>query len=118
MNGGDIITADMTKAVVNSPAAVKAVEFYTNFYKQGLAPKSTLENDGLALRRLFVTGTVSAYQSGQFDLPAIQKENANIKLGAMTIPAPAGKKTAAILGGWSYVVPKSAKNQADAKKFL
>ena len=40
MNGGDIITPDMTKAVVNSPEAVKAIEFYTNFYKQGLAPKS------------------------------------------------------------------------------
>jgi multiple sugar transport system substrate-binding protein len=118
MNGGDIISPDMTKAVVNSPEAVKAVEFYTNFYKQGFAPKSTLENDGLALRRLFIAGAVSAYQSGQFDLPAIQKENSNIKLGAMMIPAPAGKQTAAILGGWSYVIPKSAKNQAEAKKFL
>jgi multiple sugar transport system substrate-binding protein len=97
---------------------VKAVEFYTNFYKQGLAPKSTLENDGLALRRLFIASTVSAYQSGQFDLPAIQKENPNIKLAAMMIPAPAGKQTAAILGGWSYVIPKSAKNQAEAKKLL
>ena len=118
MNGGDIITADMTKAVVNSPEAVKAVEFYTNFYKQGLSPKSTLENDGLALRRLFIAGTVSAYQSGQFDLPAIQRENPNVKLGAMTIPAPAGKQTAAVLGGWSYVVPKSAKNPEEARKFL
>ncbi len=64
MNGGDIISPDMTKAVVNSPEAVKAVEFYTSFYKQGLAPKSTLENDGLALRRLFIAGAVSGYQSG------------------------------------------------------
>jgi multiple sugar transport system substrate-binding protein len=118
MNGGDILSADMTKAVVNQPAAVKAVEFYTGFYKQGLAPKSTLENDGLALRRLFVAGTVSAYQSGQFDLPAIAKENPAIKLGAMPIPYPAGKNTAAILGGWSYVVPKTAKNPAEAKTLL
>jgi multiple sugar transport system substrate-binding protein len=118
MNGGDILNADMTKAVVNSPEAVKAIEFYTGFYKQGLAPKSTLENDGLALRRLFVAGAISAYQSGQFDLPAILKENPNLKLGAMMIPAPAGKQTAAILGGWSYVIPKSAKNPAEAKKFL
>ena len=36
----------------------------------------------------------------------------------MQIPSPAGKPTAAILGGWSYVIPKSAKNQAEAKKFL
>jgi multiple sugar transport system substrate-binding protein len=118
MNGGDILSPDMKKAVINSPEAVKAIEFYTGFYKQGLAPKSTLENDGLSLRRLFIAGTLSAYQSGQFDLPAILKENPTIKLGAMTIPAPAGKQTAAILGGWSYVVPKSARNPAEAKDFL
>jgi multiple sugar transport system substrate-binding protein len=118
MNGGDILSSDMTKAVVNSPEAVKAVEFYTNFYKLGYAPKSTLENDGLGLRRLFIANTLSSYQSGQFDIPAIQKENANIKLGAMTIPAPAGKPTAAVLGGWSFIVPKSAKNPAEAKKFV
>jgi multiple sugar transport system substrate-binding protein len=118
MNGGDIITADMKTAVVNKPEAVKAIEFYTGFYKQGLAPKSTLENDGLSLRRLFIAGQLSAYQSGQFDLPAILQENAKINLAAMTIPTPAGKQTAAVLGGWSYVIPKAAKNAAEAKKFV
>lgn len=118
MAGGDIVSPDLTKAVINQPEAVKAVEFYTNFYKAGLAPKSTLENDGLSVRRLFVAGSVSAYQSGQFDIPAIQKENDKIKIGAMMIPAPEGKKTAAILGGWSYVIPKASKNPEEAKKFV
>ena len=118
MNGGDIISADMKTALINKPEAVKAVEFYTGFYKQGLAPKSTLENDGLSLRRLFIAGQVSAYQSGQFDLPAILQENSKLNIAAFTIPAPAGKQTAAVLGGWSYVIPKAAKNQAEAKKFV
>ena len=118
MNGGDLLNADMTKAVINSPASVKAIEFYTNFYKQGYAPKSTLENDGLALRRLFVAGALSAYQSGQFDVPAILKENPKLNVGTMMIPAPAGKQTAAIIGGWSYVIPKASKNPTEAKKFV
>ncbi|MEJ1159427.1 ABC transporter substrate-binding protein [Prosthecomicrobium sp. N25] len=118
MAGGDILSADQKQVLINKPEAVKAVTFYTDFYKQGLAPKSTLENDGLSLRRLFVAGTVSAYQSGQFDLPAIAKENPKLSLGAMPIPHPEGKQTAAILGGWSYVIPKAAKNPAEAKKLI
>jgi multiple sugar transport system substrate-binding protein len=118
MAGGDIISPDMSTAVVNKPEAIRGIEFYTNFYKKGLAPKSTLENDGLALRRLFIAGTVSAYQSGQFDIPAIQKENPKITIGTMMIPRPEGKQTAAILGGWSFVVPKAAKNPSETKKFL
>jgi multiple sugar transport system substrate-binding protein len=118
MNGGEIISEDGKKALVNQPAAVAAVKFYTDFFKNKQSPASTLQNDGNANRRLFIAGTVSAYQSGQFDIGAIQKEAPNIDLGVMTIPTPPGKKTAAILGGWSFVVPSTAKNQPEAKKFV
>ena len=82
MNGGDIISPDMTKAVVNRRKRVKAVEFYTDFYKQGLSPTSTLENDGLPLRRLFIAGTVSAYQSGQFDFPRSRRRTPTSNIGS------------------------------------
>jgi len=118
MNGGGIVSDDLKTAIVNQPAAVEAVTFYTDFYKNGVSPTSTLENDGTANRRLFIAETVSTYQSGQFDIGSIRKENANIDIGVMQIPHPAGKETAAILGGWSFVVPKDAKNPDEAKKFL
>jgi multiple sugar transport system substrate-binding protein len=119
MNGGDIISADQTKAVVNSSEAIAAVQFYTDFFKNKQSPDSTLQNDGLANRKLFDTGAVAMYQSGQFDVPAIKKEsNGKINVGVMPIPHPEGKNTAAVLGGWSYVIPKDAKNPTDAKKFL
>ncbi|MDR6819931.1 ABC-type glycerol-3-phosphate transport system substrate-binding protein [Neorhizobium sp. 2083] len=118
MNGGDMISADGKKALVNQPAAVAAVKFYTDFFKNKQAPASTLENDGTALRRLFIAETVAAYQSGQFDIASIKKENPKIDIGVMQIPHPADKKTAALLGGWSFVIPKSAKNPTDAKKLV
>ena len=58
------------------------------------------------------------YQSGQFDIASIRTENADIDIGVMTIPHPEGKETAAILGGWSFVIPKDAKNPEEAKTFL
>ena len=117
MNGGSIISEDMTKATVNEPAAVEAVTFYTDFFKKGLSPASTLENDGTANRRLFIADAVSMYQSGQFDVASIRKENPAIDIGVMPIPHPEGKETAAILGGWSFVIPSSAKNPDEARRW-
>ena len=36
----------------------------------------------------------------------------------MMIPHPDGKETAAILGGWSFIIPKDAKNPEETKKFV
>jgi len=118
MNGSSMISDDMTKATVNEPAAVEAVTFYTDFFRKGLSPASTLENDGTANRRLFIAETVSMYQSGQFDIASIREENPDIDIGVMRIPHPEGKDTAAILGGWSFVVPSDAQNPDEAKIFL
>ncbi|HWJ75123.1 MAG TPA: sugar ABC transporter substrate-binding protein [Kaistia sp.] len=118
MNGGSIISDDMTTATVNQPAAVEAVTFYTDFLKKGLSPASTLENDGTAARRLFIAGAVSSYLGGQFDIPSIRTENAAIDIGIFQTPHPDGKETAGVLGGWSYIIPKDAKNPDEAKKFL
>jgi ABC-type glycerol-3-phosphate transport system substrate-binding protein len=118
MNGGSIISDDGTKATLNEAAAVEAVTFYTDFLKKGLSPASTLENDGTANRRLFIAHKVSMYQSGQFDIGSIRKESPEIDIGVMPIPHPAGKQTAAILGGWSLVVPSGARNPEEAKTFV
>jgi len=118
MNGGSIISDDMTRATVNEPAAVEAVKFYTDFFAEGLSPASTLENDGTANRRLFIAEAVSIYQSGQFDVGSIRAENPNIDIGVMPIPHPEGKDTAAILGGWSFVIPRDANNPDEAKQVL
>ena len=42
MNGGSIISDDMTKATVNEPAAVEAVKFYTDMLVTNhVSPPST-----------------------------------------------------------------------------
>jgi len=118
-NGGSVISDDLRRAVVNQPPAVQAVDFYCSFFTQhNAAPPSTLQNDGLALRRLFVAGTLSMYQSGQFDVPAIRQENANLDIGVGLIPPAPGKQTAAVLGGWNFVVPAQARNREGAGKLV
>lgn len=119
MNGGSLLSDDMKSVIVNQKPAVEAVEFYTNMLvKEKVSPPSTLQNDGLALRRLFIAGSLAMYQSGQFDLPVIKKEAASMEVGAMPLPAPVGKQPAALLGGWSFVVPAASKNKEAAGEFI
>lgn len=119
MNGGSIISGDGTEATVNQPEAVEAVKFYTDMLvAHRVAPSSTLENDGTALRRLFIADTISMYQSGQFDLASIAQENPDIDIGTMMIPHPDGAETSAILGGWSFIIPADARNPDEAKIFV
>jgi ABC-type glycerol-3-phosphate transport system substrate-binding protein len=119
MNGGSILSDDMKQVVVNQKPAVEAVEFYTNMLtKEKVSPPSTLQNDGLALRRLFIAGAIAMYQSGQFDIVAIKKENPSLDFGVMPIPAPPGKSTAALLGGWHFVIPAASQNKDGAARLL
>jgi ABC-type glycerol-3-phosphate transport system substrate-binding protein len=119
MNGGDILSADLTRAVVNEPAAVEAVAFYTDMLtRHRVSPPSTLQDDGNASRRLFVAESVAMYQSGQFDIAPIRAENPRLDLGVMLLPRPAGRERAAVLGGWSLIVPRDARHPDLARRFI
>jgi multiple sugar transport system substrate-binding protein len=119
MNGGDILSQDTTTAVLNQPPAVEALAFYTDmFTRLGASPPSTLQDDGLGLRRLFIAGSVAMYQSGPFDIGPIRQENPDLDLGVMMIPHPEGRETAAVLGGWSFIVPKDARHPDEALRFI
>ena len=119
MNGGTILSDDNMKVLIDQPAAVEAIDFYTSlFTKEGVAPPSTLQNDGLALRRLFSAGSLAQYQSGQFDIPVIHAENAAIEIGVAKLPHPDGKEPVATLGGWNFIIPKASKHADAAWKLV
>ncbi len=118
MNGGGILNAD-GKVIVNTPESVAGLKFYTDFYTTlKTSPPSTLENDGIANRQLFTAGAVAMYQSGQYDLATIHKENPKLEVSSIMIPHPEGKQTTALLGGWNWIVPKDAPNKKDAAVLL
>jgi multiple sugar transport system substrate-binding protein len=119
MNGGGILSEDGTRVIVNEPASVEAITFYTDMLtRHRVSPPSTLQDDGNAIRRLFIAGSVAMYQSGQFDLAPIRQENPNLDVGVAELPGPDGRETAAVLGGWSFMVPRDAKNPDLAKTFV
>ena len=119
MNGGDVVSSDYKRITINEPAAVEAVTFYTDLlttYK--VAPPSTLQNDGTAMRNLFIQGSIAQFQQGSYAIAPIHKDNPGIELGYGLLPAPEGKKPAAVLGGWSYIIPKAAPSKDAAWSFV
>jgi len=118
MNGGGILSEDNQSVLVNSPESVAAIEMYTGFFKDGYAPPSTLENDGLALRRLFAAENIAIIQGSQAEYLLIKGDNPDLDIGVATLPHPEGKQPASILGGWNWIVPAQAPNKAETLKFL
>jgi len=119
MNGGDILSPDMKQAALNKPEAVEAIRFYTDmFTKLKVAPPSTLENDGLQLRRLFMAGAIAHFQGTPTEIERLEKDAPGLDYGITLMPYPAGKKSSALLGGWSFIVPSDGKNKAEAEKLI
>src|SRR5271169_5638602 len=109
MNGGDVVSSDFKRITINEPPAVEAVKFYTDLlttYK--VAPTSTLQNDGTAMRNLFIQGSIAQFQQGSYAIAPIHRDNPGIEIGYGPLPAPEGKKPAAVLGGWSFIIPNAA----------
>ena len=119
MNGGGILSKDEKQVIIDTPETVAAVKFYTDMYTTlKVSPPSTLENDGLALRRLFEAGTIAMYQGTPTELDRFKVEAPTMEYGVAMVPHPEGKPSASVLGSWAFIVPKAGKNKADALKFL
>ena len=120
-NGGDVLSPDYKKVVINEPAALEAVQYYTDFYvKHKASPQTTLQNGGNQNRDLFIQEVVSQFQSGSYVIPVARKANPNMNtdMGFAMIPAPEGKKPAAVLGGWNFMIPQKTANANAAWKLV
>src|SRR5256714_2522696 len=112
--GGDVI--ENGKATLDSPEAIKALTFYSDFFKKGLTRGSTPQ--GFDLVQAFVAGDDPMFMSGPWMQGMIQKAGLDpSKLGVA--PMPKGDKSAtSFVGGSDWVVFKNSKNQDAAWKFV
>jgi multiple sugar transport system substrate-binding protein len=117
--GGQVLSPDGKKSVINSPQNLKALEFMVNGIKDGAAPKSVttmMEEDA---RRAFEAGKATferqwpyAYALGQM-APKIKG-----KFKVMPLPSFQGAGKAGILGGHNMVISAYSKNPGAALKLV
>jgi N,N'-diacetylchitobiose transport system substrate-binding protein len=94
--GGEIAThdGDSWKAAVNSPEAVKAIDYYTSFYKDGYTPKAAIGWEEPDAQEAFINGDIAMLVAGGWTYNSIiqTKPELKAKIGTALEPAgPSGK---------------------------
>jgi N,N'-diacetylchitobiose transport system substrate-binding protein len=120
--GGQIATQNGNSwtSALNSPQAVRAISFYTDFYKEGLTPKASIGWEEPDAQEAFINGDIAMLVAGGWTYNSIIQTKPAMKseVGTALEPAgPSGKDTA-FAGGSHLVVFKESKNRDLANAFV
>ncbi|MDB4868843.1 MAG: transporter substrate-binding protein [Cohnella sp.] len=114
--GGTFLSADQTKANLDSDAAKKTMEFYSKVYG-----KNGISDIGFTMSKAFTTGNAgmvvnAGYWAGSLKATMKPEDFANV--AAAPIPSPDGSTKGSITYTWAWSVNKQSKHQEAAWKFL
>jgi N,N'-diacetylchitobiose transport system substrate-binding protein len=120
--GGQIAKQDGESwtSALNTPEAAKAIQFYTDFYKEGLTPKAAIGWEEPDAQEAFINGDIAMLVAGGWTYNSIiqTKPELESKIGTVLEPAgPSGKDTA-FAGGSHLVVFKESENTETANAFV
>jgi len=123
-NGGEIISPDGKKITINCKEFVEALEYLVKIYDAlGGAQKIAAFSSSFQTGQMdpFLTGKVAMFAQGNWFIQDIARYKPDLDFGVGPIPVPKeryeqkgrfkGKpKFISWSGGWSWVIPKGAKN--------
>ncbi|MEP7289768.1 MAG: sugar ABC transporter substrate-binding protein [Chloroflexota bacterium] len=95
--------ADLSK--LDSPEAVKALQFWVDLVNSGSASKSVVQWHQGDVKDQFVAGKAAMMQNGVWNLPALDKSG--VKYGVVPIPKPDGGAAPGPMGGEVLTLPQS-----------
>ena len=118
--GGTVLNEDGTKATIDSPENLKALEFMVNGIKDGAAPKAVVTMMEEESQRAFVAGRATYLRNWPYVYAIGQAKDSKIRDKFEVAPFPPfeGGKTAGILGGLNLVISAYASNPGGALKFV
>lgn len=115
--GGTLIDEKTNKAVFNSPAGVKAIQWYVDLInKSKVAVPGVLSNGEKEKRANFGAGNVSMMFEGPWGIPIQKNLNANLKFETALLPK--GVTTGTVVRGSLDTVTTQAQNKEAAWKFV
>lgn len=114
--GGDFVTADGTKSALGSKESMEALQFLVDLrYKHKVAPSPAQAKEfGGSSASPFQAGKVAMYTGGASRALSFTKANLDYDVA----PLPRGKNAASRIFTNLWVIPKGAKNEPAAAKFL
>jgi multiple sugar transport system substrate-binding protein len=114
-SGGDVLSADGTKAMLDSSQVTDALQFYRDMWTDGSIPSAAKNDAGTQQVPLFTSGKVGMTPLGAFAIPTMEK--AKVNFGVTPIPGKDGDKSS-FAGGDVISVITGTKNKAGAEDFV
>jgi multiple sugar transport system substrate-binding protein len=115
-SGGDVLSADGKKAMLNSPQVTDALNFYHQMVSEGLVPPSAKTDSGVAQPAAFQSGKVGMVNLGAFFVGTLLGDK-KVNFGVAPIPGATGG-TASFAGGDEIAVTKGSQNKVAATEFV
>ena len=118
--GGEILSDDGKKSVIDSPENLKALQFMVDGIKSGAAPKAVTTYMEEESKRVFEAGRVDFVRNWPYIYALGNKKGSKIKGKFDVAPYPAfeGGGKAAIIGGHNMVISTYSKNPGGALKLI
>jgi multiple sugar transport system substrate-binding protein len=116
--GGQVLNADGTKAVINSPQNVKALQFMVDGIKSGAVPKAIVTYMEEPARRAFEAGKASIERQWPYAYALGKKSAIANKFAVAPLPTWEGGKRGGVLGGHNLVISAYSQNPGGALKLI
>ncbi len=114
--GGKLLNDDNTKAAFDSPAGLKALQFYTALARN-VSPDALTNNED-SYRPMLAQGKVAMAVGGPWSFPLLAQENPAIVGHYAVAIHPYSVKPASVFGGWSLVVSTTSKATSADFEFI
>lgn len=113
--GGEIVN-DKGEAVIDSPAAVRALKEYGSYFDKGLSNKSV--PPGYDVVKDFGNGRVPMFFGGPWHVTLLNEGQPQLKGKWAIANVPADKSSTSMAGGSSLVISKDSEHKAAATEFI
>lgn len=114
-SGGDVLSPDGKKAMLDSPQVTDALNFYREMFTAGVMPSSVKTDAGSIQATSFSSGKVGMTQLGAFAVSTFEK--AKVDFGIAPIVGKTGG-SASFAGGDEIAIPTASKNRPAAEEFV
>jgi len=114
--GGKIIDETGKKALLNSEAGIKALEFYKACAE--ISPPGTVGRSEEDSFKLFTSGQVAMFFYGEWGQDTIKSRAPDMDYGVALLPMPEGGQSVGTFGGFNIGINEKCENKDLAWKFI
>ena len=116
-NGGEVLSADGKKAMIDSPQLRQAIAFYRDLVARKVIPESASADTGVDALTGFAAGRIGMTVTGAFAIGVLTTKYPDVEFGVTPLPGKDGG-FASFAGGDNLVVSKGTKKTTSIHEFL